>query len=102
MMTKILQLEKSCNELLSIFQVENEQFYAKKFKKFIDLLSAIEEGGLTRDEALGFFRDEFRALYTPHSGLGEYFVWRDDFETRRAINLRIKEALNSIWHELDL
>lgn len=102
MMNRSLQLKKSCNELLPIFQVEGEKFYATKFKKFIEILSAAEDGVISEGQALSLFRDEFRALYTPHNGLGEFFVWRDEFDVRQAINLQIKNNLNVIWQELEL
>lgn len=96
------QLKKSCNELLPIFQVEGEKFYVTKFKKFIDILSATEDGVISEEQALSLFRDEFSALYTPHNGLGEFFVWREEFDARQTINLQIKNNLSVIWRELGL
>ena len=41
--------------------------------------------------------ENYKKLFFNKGGLSEFYVWDNDFETRKKINMPLKEICNELW-----
>lgn len=102
MKPNVMELRNAFMELTGLLKNENEEKLVAQFEKFNHLLAAIDSGEIGVDDGLQMIRSKYKSMHTPHSGLSDFFIWRDDPKERKKINQEFEKLASFIWSELGL
>ncbi|HBF36153.1 MAG TPA: hypothetical protein DDW50_02405 [Firmicutes bacterium] len=99
---QLLRVKDLFEAMVSILETEGDREvdYAKKeLRKNIGKIEDVFNHNIVPDKIFDEIKESYQSMYPSHGGLTEFFVWRDDFEERRQVNLpldNIKSELKEI------
>lgn len=71
-----------------------------QLKNILEFIDKVNSGEVT-DEVFEELRRMNNSLYPPHGGLGEFYIWADDFDERMKLNESLDKARDFTWNTLN-
>ncbi|EUJ43395.1 hypothetical protein HB825_05305 [Listeria booriae] len=72
----------------------------RQIKNILEFIDDVKNGEIT-DEVFEELRRMNDSLYPPHGGLGEFYIWADDFDERMKLNEPLDKARDFTWNTLN-
>ncbi|MBC1317293.1 hypothetical protein [Listeria booriae] len=72
----------------------------RQIKNILEFIDDVKNGEIT-DEVFEELRRMNDSLYPPHGGLGEFYIWADDFDERMKLNEPLDKASDFTWNTLN-
>lgn len=72
----------------------------RQLNNILEFIDEVNIGEVT-DEVLEALRRMNNSLYPPHGGLGEFYIWVDDFDERMKLNESLDKARDFTWKTLN-
>ncbi len=102
---RISRIKDLFTELLRLLETEGgaEVDYAKKeLQRNVLMIEAVlSDITVDFDKVFDEVKASYHSMYPPHGGLGDFFVWRDDFEERVKANQPLDNVKNELKEILD-
>jgi hypothetical protein len=93
---KIIELYNNLLTILLNDNSDNAQYAIKKIKDSLEIISG--KNDINNDITLfNELKEIHNSLYTPHGGMAEFFIWREDAEQRKAVNENLERILQELW-----
>ena len=90
---KIKMLYVNLKNILIVYGDGSNMPQYKIVKLLIDILSSNENN----EEKLEKIIHNYKMLFPAKGGLTEFYIWDDDFETRRKLNEQLNFIRDSLW-----
>ncbi|MBC2370116.1 hypothetical protein HBP99_15910 [Listeria booriae] len=90
-------LDKLFSELLAIVKKNGGSEYISQISTIESILSCLRDNEFTDTSKMEYVVSRHRELYPPRGGLSEFFIWDNDFQTRKRLNKPLDTVRDDIW-----
>ncbi|WP_430535974.1 hypothetical protein [Listeria rocourtiae] len=90
-------LEQLFSELLSIVKQSGGSEYTPQIRTIESILSCLRDNEFSDISKIEYVVSAHRELYPPRGGLSEFFIWDNDFQTRKQLNEPLDTVRDNIW-----
>lgn len=90
-------LERLFLELLSIVKKYGYERFVPQIRTIEAILSCLKDSEETSSSKMEYVASKHKQLYSPRGGLSEFFIWDNDFQTRKQLNEPLDTVRDNIW-----